>query len=177
MTVFLLRFLLKFLECNIQTALAEVLRFQRPKRDQCPTTITCFYFKSDYGCSFSIEFLTKIPDFNIQHYKQYAIICWHTFLLFRGPSWSWSYDSWICNFLYNQCLSPPKLWVWIPLMAGVLDTTLCDKVCHWLVTGQWFSPGTPVSSVNKTDNHDIAEILLKVALNTITPCLLLRSDE
>jgi hypothetical protein len=29
------------------------------------------------------------------------------------------------------------------------------------------SPGTPVSSTNKTDHHDIAEILLKVALNTI----------
>jgi hypothetical protein len=32
------------------------------------------------------------------------------------------------------------------------------------VTGRWFSP---VSSTNKTDRHDIAEILLKVALNTI----------
>jgi len=31
-----------------------------------------------------------------------------------------------------------------------------------------FSPGTPVSSTNKTDCHDITEILLKVALNTIT---------
>jgi hypothetical protein len=35
------------------------------------------------------------------------------------------------------------------------------------VTGQWFSPGTPVSYTNKTDRHDITEILLKVALNTI----------
>jgi hypothetical protein len=31
-----------------------------------------------------------------------------------------------------------------------------------------FSPGTLVSSTNKTDRHDITEILLKVALNTIT---------
>jgi hypothetical protein len=30
-----------------------------------------------------------------------------------------------------------------------------------------FSAGTPVSSTNKTDCHDITEILLKVALNTI----------
>jgi hypothetical protein len=37
------------------------------------------------------------------------------------------------------------------------------------VTGQWCSLGTTVSSTNKTDCHDIAEILLKVALNTITP--------
>jgi len=40
------------------------------------------------------------------------------------------------------------------------------------VTGQWFSPGTPVSSINKTDRHDITEILLKVAFNTITKGLL-----
>ena len=38
---------------------------------------------------------------------------------------------------------------------GVLDTTLCDKVC------QWFSPGTPVSSINKTDRHDVAEKILQ----------------
>jgi hypothetical protein len=30
-----------------------------------------------------------------------------------------------------------------------------------------FSLGTPVFSTNKTDCHDIIEILLKVALNTI----------
>jgi hypothetical protein len=29
--------------------------------------------------------------------------------------------------------------------------------------------GTPISSTNKTDSHDIAGILLKVALNTINP--------
>ena len=32
---------------------------------------------------------------------------------------------------------------------------------------QWFSPDPPVSSTNKTDSHDITEILLKVAFNTI----------
>jgi hypothetical protein len=52
---------------------------------------------------------------------------------------------------------------------GVLDTTLCDKICQWLSTGRWFSLSTPVSSPNKSDRHDIIEILLKVALNTITP--------
>jgi hypothetical protein len=29
------------------------------------------------------------------------------------------------------------------------------------VTGRWFSPGTPVSSINKTDSDYITEILLK----------------
>jgi hypothetical protein len=33
-----------------------------------------------------------------------------------------------------------------------------------LAHGQWFSPGTPASSTTKTGCHDIAEILLKVAL-------------
>ena len=36
----------------------------------------------------------------------------------------------------------------------------------------WFSPGIPVSSNNKTDRHDIAEMLWKVMLNTITLTLL-----
>jgi hypothetical protein len=59
------------------------------------------------------------------------------------------------------------LWVRISIRARC--ATLCDKVCQWLATGQWFSPGPPVSSIDKTDCHDIAEILLKVALNTIKP--------
>jgi hypothetical protein len=42
------------------------------------------------------------------------------------------------------------------------------KVGQRLVAGQWFSPGTPVSSINETDCHDITEILLKVALTTVT---------
>ena len=44
-------------------------------------------------------------------------------------------------------------WTWVFITS--------DKVCQWLATGQWFSPGTPVSSTN------ITKILLKVALNTI----------
>ena len=50
----------------------------------------------------------------------------------------------------------------------VLDTTLCDQVCQWLVAGQMFFMGTPVSSTNKTYRSDITEILWKVALNPIT---------
>ena len=49
----------------------------------------------------------------------------------------------------------------------MLDTPLCDEVRQLLATGWWFSPDTPVSSINKTDRHDIAEILLQVALSTI----------
>jgi hypothetical protein len=41
-----------------------------------------------------------------------------------------------------------------------------DKVYQLLAHGRWFSPGTPVFSTTKTGRRDIAEILLKVALNT-----------
>jgi hypothetical protein len=67
-----------------------------------------------------------------------------------------AYHQWSCEF-------EPRSW------RGVLDTTLCDKVCQWLATGQWFSLGSPVSFTNKIDRHDIVEILLEVALNTINP--------
>jgi hypothetical protein len=35
-----------------------------------------------------------------------------------------------------------------------------------LAQSRWFSPDTPSSTTTKTGRHDIAEILLKVALNT-----------
>jgi hypothetical protein len=41
-----------------------------------------------------------------------------------------------------------------------------DKVYQLLAHGGWFSLGNPASSTTKTGCHDIAEILLKVALNT-----------
>jgi hypothetical protein len=39
-----------------------------------------------------------------------------------------------------------------------------DKVYQLLAHGRWFSSGTLASSTTKTGRHDIAEILLKVAL-------------
>ena len=53
-----------------------------------------------------------------------------------------AYHYWSCEF--ESCS-------W----QGILDTTLCDKVCQWLVTDRWFFAGTPVSSTNKTDRHEI----------------------
>jgi len=35
--------------------------------------------------------------------------------------------------LFNQCPSPLMLCIRILFKQGVLDTTLCDKVCQWLV--------------------------------------------
>ena len=68
----------------------------------------------------------------------------------------------------SHCLTI-KVMSWNPIYGEVYPiqyyvmTFVSDL---WQVGG--FSPDTPVSSTNKTDHHDIAEILLKVALNTIT---------
>jgi hypothetical protein len=79
-----------------------------------------------------------------------------------------SYFSYIYNYLCSQRLLPITLWDRIPLRQSVLDTTLCDEICQWLAEGRWFSTGTPVSSTNKTDRHDITDIVLTVALSTIS---------
>jgi hypothetical protein len=68
--------------------------------------------------------------------------------------WYIDFYSWIYNYPCNQCLSP--LMLWIPISIRARCTTLCDKFCQWLETGRWCSP---VSSTNKTDHHDITEIL------------------
>ena len=49
---------------------------------------------------------------------------------------------------------------------GTLDSAASDKVYQLFAHGRWFSPGSPASSTTKTGRHDIAEILMKVALNT-----------
>jgi hypothetical protein len=79
-------------------------------------------------------------------------------------SWPWSYGSWIYNYLCNQCLSPLMLWVQISIRARC-TTLYLSVTCGRSVV----FPGHPVSCTNKTDRHDITEMLLKVALNTMKP--------
>ena len=51
------------------------------------------------------------------------------------------------------------------------------KFVSHLGAGHWFSPDIPVSSTNKTDLHDITEILLKVQINTVILTLTPLLDE
>jgi len=39
-------------------------------------------------------------------------------------SWSWSFSSWIYNYMCNQLLSPSKLWFPTPFMARCTRYTL-----------------------------------------------------
>jgi hypothetical protein len=59
----------------------------------------------------------------IYYLYYFLYLCWCP-----GLSWSWSSGSWIYDYLWNQCLSPPRLYVRIPLKRCVLDTTSCDKL-------------------------------------------------
>ena len=58
------------------------------------------------------------------------------------------------------------MWKFIGPVLVERYTAASDKVYQLLANGRWFSPGTPGSSTTKTGRHDIAEILLNVALNT-----------
>ena len=114
---------------------------------------------------------TSVSQFSygVMHFRTtryvFRDVMYDLLITLLGPLWSWSYDSWIYNYLCNQWLSPLMLWVRILIRARC--TTLYDQVCQWLSTSRRFSPGPPVSSTNKTDHHYITDILLKVALNII----------
>ena len=66
-----------------------------------------------------------------------------------GPSWSWSYGSWIYNYSCNQCLSPLML-----CFQMLLDTTLLYSLSVTYGRSVVFS-GYSVSFTNKTDGHHI----------------------
>ena len=67
--------------------------------------------------------------------------------------------------LKNDCFIPP-IWLIqsVPVTTNIVGL---NPVCQWQAPGRWFSPGTLVSSINKSYRHDTIEILLKVALSTI----------
>jgi hypothetical protein len=78
-----------------------------------------------------------------------------------GPEWLNELGSWITNNSYKPITN--TAWVHARLCklqkGGTRLAATSDKVAH----GRWFSPA---SSRTKTGRHDIAEILLKVTLNT-----------
>ena len=81
-----------------------------------------------------------------------------------GLSWSWSYGSWIYIYLCNQCLSPLKLWVGIPLNAR------CFSIQHYVKKFvSDFGRSVVFSRYSGFLHHDITEILLEVILNTNNP--------
>ena len=80
--------------------------------------------------------------------------------------------SWVVG-LPNNSYKPITNMAWVRARLCKLQkgctrlTKASDKVYQLLAHGRWFFPDTPASSATKTGRHDIAEILLKVALSTI----------
>ena len=60
-----------------------------------------------------------------------------------------------CHHL--RCEFEPHSW------RGVLDKTLCDKVCQWLATGLWISLGSPISATKV-----VTEIIFESGVKHLT---------
>ena len=76
--------------------------------------------------------------------------------------------------LLNNSYKPITNTAWVHVQLCKLQkgcsrltvTAAIYKVYQLLAHDRWFSPGTLASATTKTDCHDIAEMLLKVALKT-----------
>jgi hypothetical protein len=74
------------------------------------------------------------------------------------------------NELPNNSYKPFTNTAWVRARLCKLQkgctrlTSASDKNYQLLVRCRWFSPGTPAFSTTKTGRHNIAKILLKVAL-------------
>ena len=68
--------------------------------------------------------------------------------------------SWHSKFPLKYKVSVNNTFIWILVIIEYITGTIAE--------GRWFRSGTSISSNNKTDRNGITEILLKVALNTIT---------
>ena len=99
-------------------------------------SLSCLLF---YACDFTVSFYLFFlhPDCSITPESLYTYI-------------TMSYHQQRCEF---------DLRWW----RGVLNTTLCNKVCQWLAVDRWFSP---VSSTNKTNHRDIT-----ITLHTLHICM------
>ena len=135
------------------------------------TGITCLLCLriNNYSCFFSsLNNVPQIYDSNHRclswtasdrpnHYIVFGI----TTYINKGVVMVWSYGSWIYYYLCNQCLLKLKLWVWIPFMTRCTQYNIT-----WSSLSLAFGRSV-VFSTNTIDRYDIAEILLKVTLNSI----------
>ena len=64
---------------------------------------------------------------SIKFCLNYILFGFSKYIMSVGPAWSWSYDSWLYNYLCNQCISPPTWWARIPPRRDILNA-LSDKL-------------------------------------------------
>ena len=125
-----------------------------------------FYLFSFWNCMKYLPFNAKQqqsisqlkPVLTLASSKSICLV--QTFSVFVTDS-SLIIGSWIYSYMCKQCLSPLRLWIRTLFMARC---TRYNIMCSSL---SMTCDRSVVSSTNKTDRHNIIEILLNVALNTI----------
>ena len=123
--------------------------FQCFSHEFCTPIKTCYYFKKVQYINCTYKLYVAVKSIHIMGRRgRDRMVVWFTTIYAIS-----TYHHWCCEF--------KRIWI------RARCTTLCDQVYQWLATGRWFSPRPPVSATNKTDRHNITEILLKVAINTI----------
>jgi hypothetical protein len=121
------------------------------------------WFVNPKSNSIFFHFLTNI--FLIS--KQYALLYSHrTKTYFRIDILDSSMNS--SDSFHTKCYRP-SIYFSFNFTCDISQKNLNAWTINlWLVTDRWFSAGTPISTTNKTDHHDITEISLKVVLSTIS---------
>ena len=76
-----------------------------------------FFFDIQFLITFKLFLYIYVNQISTQFFNQYKMYSnVSVFILYRERL-CWSYESWIYNYLCNQCLSPLKLRVWTLLMV------------------------------------------------------------
>ena len=111
------------------------------------------------SCCLMINFKCSVLKFFVCSFGHWSVLLWFSTSDYPFVSSNVSYQFMIFAYYFLWCC-------WFESRSG-------RGVQHYLIKFvndlRQVSPGTPVSSINKADRHDITEILLKVALNTIKP--------
>ena len=137
------------------------------------------FSKQFYKSRIVLRYITTFIQTSFTNYKCVACsssICdsdypfgiFKLFLLSKGPSGSMSQ---VLDYLTTHTSLSPIRHGFAPGFVNYEKgrtrlVAASDKAYQLLAHSRWFSSGTPASSTNKTGRHDIAEILLKVALST-----------
>jgi hypothetical protein len=141
----------------------------------CPLSLGhCIYCPSSiYDFWLPFWYQTLLRHYKKSHYVDlWSRLGWLSMLYMVLSQWGARVAQWVrlLDLTAHTSLSPIRRGFaprFVNYKKGCTRlSTASDKVYQLLVQGRWFSPGTPASSTTKTGRHDIAEILLKVALNT-----------